>query len=962
MSIPRAHDRPRPEGVATLAGTLAERYRVEHEIGRGGMATVYLATDLTRDVTVAIKTPHPELVVQLGGERFAREIRIARQLQHPFIVPVLDVGTVGAVPFYVMPFVDGETLESRLRRDGPLPVDQAVNYACEIAEGLAYAHRLGFIHRDVKPSNVLLSNGHALLADFGIARAVESTGVSRLTESGFALGTADYMSPEQASGDSQLDGRSDVYSLACVLYEMLAGAPPFTGPTARSVMARHFVDPVPSLRTVRGTVPESLEAAIVTAMAKTPVDRFGGADAFRDALRESSRIPSAAMAARPRATSAPARGRWFMPAAAAAVIAVAATAVWQFRSPAAMALDRNRVMVYPFVLSGGLSATSNAGEDVATIIGNALDSAEPLRWVDGWALLDDRGRENIRTLSHEGARSIARGKHCATFVTGRLVGTGDSVMVALTLHDVAGDSVLAEGKAVGAASDPWKQGLSAVSGILPQLIPGSRRDVSAEWKEREPGAVANFLIGEAAFRRVHLREALDGYRKAIALDSTFAIAALRGAQAASWNHRGSEAGAMLRVALSQPLPPRYEQFALGLSSYLAGRSDSAVAHLRAAIAADSESVVSWMQLGETYVHLLPMAGNTDSLADAAFTRARLLDSAAANVLLHPIDIRLRRGDAAGAAPLVERFRAAAPDSALLASRTIAYDCVRAPATVDWLGVARSAPAALTLAASEMSGAGAALLCARRAFDALLAVDTTADDAADARRFTSVFGLLGLHLGAGNPAGAIAAVDAFQQRWGAGESLFMLAAPFHPQLLARAREVARRDSAAHGASYVALPYARRLWLLGVLEARTGRVEVAAAVAAELHRRDSTPATRYEHGLALSLDAFVRLARGDSVGAEHGFRELMAGPSLREILPWDEAEPRGGERLTLVQLLLARRQYDEAIAVADVFDAPKLAHGLYLRPSLELREQAAQRRGNAALASRYRDRLAALRSTP
>ena len=932
---------------------LGDRYRIERVIGRGGMATVYLAHDLRRDVRVAIKAPHPELVVQLGAERFVREIGITTQLQHPNIVPVLDSGSEDAVPFYVMPFVDGETLEQKLRRDGPLPIDVAINYTGEIAEGLAYAHRLGFIHRDVKPANVLLAGGHALLADFGIARAVESTAVSRLTESGFALGTADYMSPEQASGDAQLDGRSDVYSLACVLYEMLAGTPPFSGPTARSVMARHFMDPVPGLRTVRSTVPAQLETVIVTAMAKAPVDRYAGAEAFREALRD----PALSVATRQTATRRVSR-RW-QALAAAGAIAAATAAIWQFGPPREGPLDPKRVMVYPFVLSGGFTGPRSAGEDVATIIGTALDSAEPLRWIDGWSLLDEAARKNIRTLTHDDARRLARGKRCATFVTGRLVGAGDSVRVTLTLHDVRGDSVLAEGHATGSASNPWKQGLSAVSGILPQLIPGSTRDVSAEWKDRDPGAVANFLLGEAAFRRVHLREALDSYRKAIGLDSTFAIAALRGAQAATWNHRDSEAGAMLRVALSRPLAPRYHHFALGFSSYLAGRADSAVAHLNDAIAADSESVVAWMQLGETYAHLLPFAGNTDSLAERAFAKARRLDSTAVNVLLHPIEIRLRRGDAVRAALLLQQFRAAAPDAELLAPRVIGEACVRDPASVDWRTLATTTPAPLILAASAMSGAAAAYPCAQKAFEAILAVDTTADEAADGRRSAAFFGLFGLRLAQGDVAGSTATVDTFFRRWGFGESFYLLAAPFHPALLERARDVARRDEAMYGANYAALPYPRRLWELGVLEARQGRVDVAAAIAADLHRRDSTPATRYEHGLALSMDAFVLLARGDSAAAERAFASVVTGPVIANILPWDEAEPRGGERLILAQLLMARGKYEDALDMATVFDAPKLAHWIYLRQSLELRARAAKALGKAALESQYRARLSALR---
>ena len=392
-----------------LTGTLAGRYRIERQIGHGGMATVYLATDLVTNTTVAVKAPHAELVAQLGPERFAREVRISTQLQHPGIVAVLDSGVAEGMPFYVMPFVDGETLEQRLARTGPLPVLVAIQIACEIAEGLAYAHRHGFVHRDVKPANILLSNGRALLADFGIARAIERGAGTRLTETGFAVGTADYMSPEQASSDTLLDGRSDVYSLACVLYEMLVGAPPFTGPTTRSVMARHFMDPVPSLRTVRDTVPMKLEQAVMRAMAKSPVDRYESADDFRDALRdprlnEAPDTPVAIIVAAP-----PVRRRFALFGAAAAVIGVMlAVGVWRSDRHQDASLDANRVMVYPFVLSGGFTGAGTTGEDVATVIGNALDNSDPLRWIDGWALLDKASRSDIRALSNEKARELAR--------------------------------------------------------------------------------------------------------------------------------------------------------------------------------------------------------------------------------------------------------------------------------------------------------------------------------------------------------------------------------------------------------------------------------------------------------------------------------------------------------------------------------------------------------------------------
>ncbi len=621
MTTPSSPDEPHPADTAALSGVLANRYRIERAIGAGGMATVYRARDLQHDTTVAIKLPRPELVMQLGADRFAREIQISTQLQHPHIVPVFDSGTFEGRPFYVMPFIEGETLEQRLKREGALPIEEALELTAEIADGLAYAHRNGFIHRDVKPANVLLANGHALLADFGIARAVERAGAQKLTESGFAIGTVDYMSPEQASASSEVDGRSDVYSLACVLYEMLAGQPPFAGSTARSVMARHLIDPPPPVRTVRAKVSTRLEQVLMKAMEKVPVDRYAGAAEFRAALRHpgilddlptgTARLPSSGrgpgLDASPVASS---RRGWRAVAAAVATIAVvAAVAVWRMNAPTSLALDTNRTMVFPFVVPDGFVGARTAGEDMATIIGNALDGAGPLRWIDGWTLLDARTRDDIRSLTLEAASALARDKRCATFITGRLVTLGDSVKVFLTLHDVRGDSVLAEGAGAGGATDPWRQALLAVNTILPRLIPEGAADVSAEWANRSPGAVASFLLGEAAFRRLHLTDALGHYRNAVEGDSTFALAAIRGAQAAGWNHREGEARAMITAALARPLAPRYTSFARGYLAYLDGRPDSAIVHLTAAIAADPEMGVAWMQLGEVYTHLLPLKGS-----------------------------------------------------------------------------------------------------------------------------------------------------------------------------------------------------------------------------------------------------------------------------------------------------------------------------------------------------------------
>ena len=256
--------------IQTLASTLAGRYAIDRELGSGGMATVYLAQDLRHRRRVAIKVLRPELAAALGRERFLREVTTTANLRHPHILPLFDSGEAGEFLFYVMPFVEGESLRDRLARDKQLPLDEALRIASEVADALHYAHTHGVIHRDIKPANILLDNGHAVVADFGIARAITAAaGSETLTEAGLGVGTPLYMSPEQGAGEN-MDGRSDQYALGCVLYEMLAGQPPFTGRTAQAILARRLTDPVPSLRTVRESVPVHVEQVINRALSKAP--------------------------------------------------------------------------------------------------------------------------------------------------------------------------------------------------------------------------------------------------------------------------------------------------------------------------------------------------------------------------------------------------------------------------------------------------------------------------------------------------------------------------------------------------------------------------------------------------------------------------------------------------------------------------------------------------------------------
>lgn len=319
-----------------LAAAMADRYTIEHELGRGGTATVYLARDRKHNRLVALKVLRPELAAALGPERFLREIAIDAPLSHPHILPLLDSGEAAGLLYYVMPYVEGESLRDRLAREKQLPIEDVLRITREVADGLSYAHSHGVVHRDIKPGNILLQSGHAVIADFGAARALTVASDEPLTDEGLAVGTPAYMSPEQGSGVSEVDARSDVYSLACVVYEMLAGEPPFTGVSAQAVVAKRLSSDPPPISILRDTVPAQVERALGVALARMPADRFATAKEFADALTRAYE---------------PARPRWPRGSAAAVLVAVLVAVSWWWihgmpaRRGESMGNGRQRVVV-----------------------------------------------------------------------------------------------------------------------------------------------------------------------------------------------------------------------------------------------------------------------------------------------------------------------------------------------------------------------------------------------------------------------------------------------------------------------------------------------------------------------------------------------------------------------------------------------------------------------------------------
>jgi eukaryotic-like serine/threonine-protein kinase len=450
-----------------LRTALEERYAVERLIGEGGMATVYLANDIRHDRKVAIKVLRPELAASIGADRFLREIKVAAQLQHPNILPLYDSGEASDFLYYVMPFVEGESLRALMEREQQLSLPDSIQLTCDIADALHYAHTNKVVHRDIKPENILLRDGRPLVADFGIARAVSAAG-EKLTETGMAVGTPHYMSPEQGLASEHIDGRTDQYSLGCMLYEMLVGQPPFHGPNAMAILARHSLEAVPSLQVVRNSIPDEVEDAIMRALEKTPADRFSTIRDFADALAEvdlgtaARRTSSRSMRARPQrvtrgsgtlpatklplpgriAAFAQRRGKGFWAAVAALVLFAGGASAWGiwFRPKAASSstggASPNRIAVMYFASRGPSDSLGYVADGLTEALIHELSQVKELQVISQNGVLPYK-------KSAVPPDSVARALKVGTLVEGTLTQAGERLRVSVSLINAASGSEIA---------------------------------------------------------------------------------------------------------------------------------------------------------------------------------------------------------------------------------------------------------------------------------------------------------------------------------------------------------------------------------------------------------------------------------------------------------------------------------------------------------------------------------------
>jgi serine/threonine-protein kinase len=604
---------------------------IERELGRGGMATVYLARDEKHDRHVALKLLHGELAAALGPERFLREIKLTARLDHPHILPVLDSGETLGRLWYTMPFVEGESLRDRLRREPQLPLDDALAIGREVGDALNYAHHHGVVHRDIKPENILIAHGHARVADFGIARAVEAAGGEELTGTGLAVGTPAYMSPEQA-GAGLVDARTDIYALGCVLHEMLAGEPPFTGPTPQAVVAKRFIQPAPLLSRLRPTVPPAVETAVQKALAVVPADRFATAAEFTRALVTAQPSPRVR---RPR------RGVAIGLSLVIAVSAAAGALLWR-QKPAPPTLDADLLAVAPFdVLSPSLELWR---EGLVDVLSRNLDGAGPLRTVPPTAVMRRwTGHADPLSAAELGQRTGAR-----LAVFGSLVPSGgDSARLRATLLDVETARPLAEFELRDAGDRIDRLGDSLAVRVLGELGRQRRLELTgiASLGSTSPVALKAFLQGEQWFRRGAWDSALSSYERAVGLDSGFALAVWRLGRVIGWQRAYSEslstALALRAGTLNRGLAPRDSLLVTadsllhgGVSGMWAGYQ-RLVSTAREATRRYPDDGDAWHTLGEAYAHT---GREPPDIVLAAFERAIGLDSAYAPAYIHAIEL------------------------------------------------------------------------------------------------------------------------------------------------------------------------------------------------------------------------------------------------------------------------------------------------------------------------------------
>jgi serine/threonine-protein kinase len=843
------------------------------------MSRLFLAIDRSLRRPVVIKVLPPERTSTVSAIRFQREIELAAQLQHPHILPVHAAGARDGLLYYVMPYVPGESLRHRLQRDGQLGIAESLRIVREVADALAYAHHLGVIHRDIKPENVLLTQGHALLADFGIARALAEVrsgpnGDDRLTDSGVAMGTPGYMAPEQVAGDRGVDGRADIYALGVMTYEMLAGAPPFTGATAQAVITAHLTHTPPEVRWVRDEVPAPVADAIRTALAKDPELRFRTAAEFRDALDQAQVEATGGR----RRSSARFLGRVL--SRLRGLARIQPTAGQEKRTP--VAVSPTTVAVFPFAVRGS-PRLSYLGDGMVDLLSARLDGAGELRSADPRAVLAIVEQHNARALDPVRARRIAERLGAGQFVLGSLLEAGGRVQVNATLYDRDG-SVNASG---AAAARDEAEVFDLVDNLAIQLVStasGGAHTGFARLAARTTAslpALKAYLDGERHLRQGRYTLARESLHRAVDLDPGFSLAWYRLSVAAEWlidrdlqDHAAEQA-----LRNSDRLPERER---LLLQAFVAWRRGSPRAEslYRAIIGTYPNDVEAWIQLAEVLFHYGPLSGRSIAVSREAWERVLTFEPDHLGALYHLSRVASVQHRRAELHLLTDRVLALSPQSerALEARALRAFSIGDPEEQERVLAEVRSASDAVAMGIMRIIATCTDNLSGAMAVVGPVTAETRTDEMCVLAHVSLAY--LEVARGRWNAAGteleAAAAIDPVWALEARGHLATMPFTPWSKDELRdvrdrltrwRAGEQAPRSHAslfvrAHNGLYGQI----RAYLAALLSVRLGDLPAAESFAAEVDRLPGTPYIRsLAHALSEHVRAEIAAVRGEAAEA-------------------------------------------------------------------------------------------------
>ncbi len=957
--------------VERLTGALADRYTIEREIGAGGMATVYLAHDVKHNRKVALKVLKPDLAAVVGAERFLREIEVTANLQHPHILPLFESGEANGFLFYVMPYVEGESLRDRLERDGALPVAEATRLIREVADALAYAHSRGVVHRDIKPDNVMISGRHATVTDFGVARAVsEAAGPVALTTVGMAVGTPAYMSPEQAAADPDIDHRADIYAFGVFAYELLTGAPPFADRKVQNVLAAHLFEQPKPLRDVRPDVGRALSDVVMRCLSKEPDDRWASAEEIVHEL-EALATPGTGTAA---VRGVARRGKRTTVVVLAAVVAVAAIGFAMFGRGGVPdpAVSPTSVAVFPFAVQGSADVRY-LGEGMVNLLATGMDGAGDLRSVDPRAVMARVRQESPDRVTPREAARLARGLGAGLFVLGDIVQAGESIRIDAALYD---QSAVAEPISSGAVDGDPDDILTMVDQIAAQLLAagagrGSRVTQVAAVTSASLPALKAYLEGETQFRAGRFSAAVEAFQRAVAADSQFALALYRLSVAAEWALRPDLASVAAEGAVrhADRLSDHDRRILEALLASRRGDHQTAERMFRAVVEIWPQDVEAWIQLAEVQFHYGPVNGRSIGAAREGFERVLRLEPDNALSLMHLQRVAARSGDVKAVDSLGQHVLRLNPGG----DRALEVGAYRAAFAEDSSTLLRFRAELDSAPEIYVPEAIFGVSTWTDRFDALrflLASEMLPARSPELRALGHVH-LAYHHAIRGRWSEArdeFAAAERLDQALGLSHHALLLLQPFTPTSRAELETLRRslRDWDAEQARPGAIPIVHfnvhdglypslRRYLLGLTELRLGSAAAATTLAAQLERASGDRAQDHlQRAYGRSIRAAVAEAAGDRALALQllGDGRLAVNYELALFSPFTSL---AAERYRRAVLLDAAGRGDAAAMAYRSFDEFSFMDRMFAAPAALRLARLAEREGRTTDARRHYERL-------